>query len=86
MILSKPEITIGRAESCDIGLFGDDAIERTHARILLQGNRYVLTDAGTPGGHLVNDQRVTGPTPLRAGDAIRVGSNVLRFMEKQKRA
>ena len=23
MILSKPEVTIGRAESCDIGLFGD---------------------------------------------------------------
>ena len=25
---------IGRAESCDIGLFGDSTVERTHARIL----------------------------------------------------
>src|SRR5262249_7486780 len=31
LILSKPLITIGRAESCDVGLFGDPAIERQHA-------------------------------------------------------
>src|SRR5262249_22295761 len=36
LILSKPELTIGRAESSDIGLFGDAAVDRTHARIVLQ--------------------------------------------------
>ena len=33
LIVSKGEIVIGRAESCDVGLFGDNAVERTHARI-----------------------------------------------------
>ena len=28
IMLTKDETTIGRAESCDIGLFGDNAIER----------------------------------------------------------
>jgi hypothetical protein len=86
MILTKAETTIGRAESCDIGLFGDNGIERDHARILLQGNRYLLADAGTPGGTFLNDQRITHPTPLRAGDAIRLGNSILRFGERQKHA
>src|SRR5262249_34373791 len=48
LILSRPETTIGRAESCTIGLFGDNAVERLHARILRQGERFVVVDAGTP--------------------------------------
>jgi hypothetical protein len=84
MILSKAETTIGRAESCDLGLFGDTGIERTHARILHAGSRYVLADAGTPGGTFLNEQPVTQPTPLRSGDAIRVGKSILRFGERQK--
>jgi hypothetical protein len=85
MILTKDETTIGRAESCDIGLFGDNAIERLHARIVQKNNRYVLVDSETPGGTFVNDQRVMQPTPLRGGDRIRLGRAVLRFDEKAKR-
>ncbi len=85
MILSKDETTIGRAEACDLGLFGDNAIEKMHARILLKKGRYLLADAGTPGGTYLNERRVDGPTPLSSGDAIRVGGCVLRFGERQKK-
>jgi hypothetical protein len=85
LILSKAETTIGRAEHCDIGLFGDNGIERLHARIMLTGNRYLLYDAGTPGGTFLNGQRVTGPALLRSGDRIGLGRAVLRFGERQKR-
>jgi hypothetical protein len=85
MILTKEKTTIGRAEACDIGLFGDNAIEKLHAQILLAGNRYFLEDARTPAGTYVNDQRVAGRVPLRSGDRIRVGSSVLCFRERQKR-
>ena|ERR1051326_1217426 len=85
MILTKNETTIGRAEVCDIGLFGDNGIEKEHARIVQNNNRYMLVDAGTPGGTYINDQRITQPTPLRGGDRIRVGRAVLRFDEKAKR-
>jgi hypothetical protein len=85
LILSKDETTIGRAEACDIGLFGDNAIEKLHARIIMKNNRYLLVDAETPSGTYLNDQRIDQATPLRSGDAIRVGSCVLRFSEKQKR-
>jgi pSer/pThr/pTyr-binding forkhead associated (FHA) protein len=86
MILSKEKTTIGRAESCDIGLFGDNAIERLHAYILLSGNRYFLEDAKTPAGTYLNDEPVAGRMPLRSGDRIRVGNSVLCFRERQKRA
>ena len=84
MMLSKDETTIGRAEGCDIGLFGEQGIEKLHARILMKNNRYVLEDADTPGGTFVNEARVERSTPLRNGDAIRVGTCQLRFGEKQK--
>jgi hypothetical protein len=85
LLLSKDETTIGRAESCDLGLFGDSAIERLHARILLRDNRYLLADADTPGGTYLNDRRVTQPTPLNTGDRIRVGDSVIEFGARLKR-
>ena len=86
VLLSKDETTIGRAESCDIGLFGDNTVERTHARIQLKDNQYVLADAETPGGTFLNGKPVRKPTPLRDGDSIGVGNCVLRFGERQKRS
>ena len=85
LILAKPEITIGRAEGCDIGLFGDPDVARLHARILRQGDEYLVDDAGSAAGTFVNDVRVDGPRALRSGDTIRVGRSVLRFGERQKR-
>jgi hypothetical protein len=85
MILVKEETSIGRAEACDIGLFGDNAIERMHARIVLRNSRYFIADAGTPSGTYLNERRVDQPAALKSGDAIRVGSSVLRFGERQKR-
>jgi hypothetical protein len=85
MILTRERTTIGRAESCDIGLFGDNQIERLHASILLAGNRYYVEDEKTPAGTYVNDQPVVGRMALKSGDLIRVGSNVLCFRERAKR-
>ena len=85
LIVSKEQVLIGRGEACDIGLFGDNGVERTHARILRKGDRYLLIDADTPGGTYLNGRRIDGPTPLRAGDEIGVGKAVIRFGERQKR-
>jgi hypothetical protein len=85
MLLQKGELTIGRAESCDLGLFGDPLVEKLHAKILRQGNEYVIVDQGSIAGTFVNEQRINGPTPLRDGDSIRLGKCVLRFGERAKR-
>jgi len=85
LILAKAVITVGRAETCDIGLFGDNSIEREHAQIEKQGSSFVLTDNGTPSGTYLNEQRIDRPTQLQAGDVIRVGRSVLRFGERAKK-
>jgi hypothetical protein len=85
LIISRSETTIGRAESCDIGLFGDAGIEKVHARVVLHGNRYLLADGGSQAGTLLNGKRIAQPTPLRSGDTIRVGDSIMRFGERQKR-
>lgn len=85
LLLAKDETTIGRAEGCDLGLFGDNTIERLHARILLKNQRYLLADADTPGGTFLNEERISKPTPLKSGDVIRVGNSVIEFGERQKR-
>ncbi len=85
LLLTRPVLTIGRAEACDLGLFGDPAVDRLHARIVRQGDRYLIADAGSAGGTYVNEVRVEGPTPLRSGDLIRVGNALIRFGERPKR-
>ena len=85
MMLSKDETVIGRAEGVDIGLYGEQGIEKQHARIVLKNNAYYLEDNGTPGGTFLNEQRVTSRAPLKNGDRIQVGTAVLRFGERQKR-
>jgi hypothetical protein len=86
LMLSKDETTIGRAESCDLGLFGDNAIAKLHARIVLKDNRYLLAGASEDGETYINDEQVGDrPVPLRSGDRIRVGKSVLLFGERQKR-
>ena len=84
-ILSKETVTIGRAERCDIGLFGDAQVEKIHCRIVRKGNDYILSDEGTESGTFVNDERVIAPRTLRSGDRIRLGRCVLRFGERAKR-
>jgi hypothetical protein len=83
-MLTKPETTLGRGESCDLGLFGDPAVEKLHARIVLRGKQYLLADEGTAAGTYVNEDRIAEPVPLRSGDTIRIGESVLRFGERRK--
>jgi hypothetical protein len=48
LLLNKPVLTIGRAESCDLGLFGDPLISSLHARIYQQDGRYLIAETVPP--------------------------------------
>lgn len=85
LILSRPETTLGRAESCDVGLFGDPAIAPLHARIIRRGRDYVLEDSGSSTGTYLNGERIEQPRLLHSGDAIGLGQCLLRFGDRQKR-
>lgn len=86
LILTKGQTTIGRAEGCEIALFGDSEIEKEHARILLEGDRYFVEDLDTTSGTYINGKRIRQRARLHNGDEISFGRAVLRFGERQRRA
>jgi diguanylate cyclase (GGDEF)-like protein len=73
---------IGRSPGVDLPL-PDEEVSRTHAWITLRGapgNEVVLEDKGSTNGTFLNDQVITGPTLLAAGDRISVGNHVLKLV------
>jgi pSer/pThr/pTyr-binding forkhead associated (FHA) protein len=73
--LVAEEIVLGREEG-DL-VFRDDAfMSRRHAALTWDGNRAQITDLGSSNGTFV---RITGPTPLKHGDHVRMGDQLLRI-------
>jgi hypothetical protein len=85
MLVAKERMSIGRAESSDIAMFGDPAVELTHAVLMHHGAEYSVEDAGSKTGTFVNDRRISERTVLHSGDLIRVGQNVMRFSERNSK-
>jgi pSer/pThr/pTyr-binding forkhead associated (FHA) protein len=73
--LEKLEISIGRDLANDISI-NDPEVSRRHARIFLQGDRYILEDLGSTNGTMIGGQRLSGPYALRPGDLIILGEQV----------
>src|SRR5439155_25558325 len=73
LILSKAEVTIGRGEGSDLGLYGDPGVDKSHARLVQQGDGWLLIDNSAGGTTYLNGQPILGATPLRSGDEIRMG-------------
>jgi len=70
-------ITLGRNTDCDISI-GSDEISRQHAKLQVVPDGVMVEDMGSANGTFVNNQRVHGPTLLKAGDELRV--DTIRFM------
>lgn len=81
-LLSNVEHTLGRSKLCTI-VVGRETISRIHARIMREGPRYVIYDAGSANGTYINGQPVGGPHVLSNRDDIGLGSAtpLLRFID-----
>jgi len=71
-------IRIGRSAECEVqpapGAQGDPVVSRVHAELTVApSGSLVLGDAGSKNGTFVNEERVTGPVPVRLGDRIMLG-------------
>ena len=84
--LRSQTVAIGRSADNQIVL--DDAeVSRHHARLIWQGNAYILEDLGSANGTWVNGARITNPVLLRPGDSIGVGKTVsLAFSDRPQAA
>jgi hypothetical protein len=76
--LPPGEHIIGRDTDAAIRL-DSSTVSRRHARIVVSDSSAVLDDFGSKNGTYHQDARVTMPTPLADGDAIRIGAHLLTF-------
>lgn len=76
--LAQGEVFVGRMPGNDLVL-DDPTISRRHARIFRKGNAILLEDLGSRAGCHVGGRRITGPTPIRVGEAFLLGEVALRL-------
>ncbi len=73
-----PQVTLGRAETCDV-VISDPKASRVHAALVLQAGVWKAVDRGSANGFLWNGDLVKEAT-LRPGDALGIGDTILEFV------
>ncbi len=76
-IFDQPTVSLGSLEDNDLVL-DDDKVSRYHARIVLDGDDFLLEDLDSANGSWVNRVRVRQGY-LQSGAAVRLGATELRF-------
>lgn len=56
-------------------------VSRVHAQLLQIGSDWYISDNHSRNGTFVNNQRVTQPCPLRPGDEVRLGQQVVMLFQ-----
>ena len=79
VLLDGPVTTLGRAPECDLVLEIDN-VSRQHCTIHAREDGHLVRDGGSTNGTFVNDEEVDGERLLRAGDFVRLGSAVFKFL------
>lgn len=80
ILLVDDVTTLGRAATCQV-VIDNDFTSRRHAQIIRRDELYWLRDLDSKNGTLLDNERVTGETPLADGAEIRIGAVVLRFVD-----
>jgi len=77
-LLSEP-VLLGRDTGCTVAL-PDDSVSRRHALIEPHDEFHRISDLGSTNGTYVNEHRLYEPRILHAGDRVRLGSQVFKYL------
>lgn len=78
--LEATEISIGR-EIGNVIVISDAEVSRRHAKLTWLGAGYFIEDAGSTNGTFVNNQRITAPHALKAGDLVSLSESISLVFE-----
>jgi pSer/pThr/pTyr-binding forkhead associated (FHA) protein len=76
--LGADPITIGRADSSTL-VVADDYVSTNHARLIPNGDAWVLEDLNSTNGTFLDRTKVTAPMPVAIGVPIRIGKTTLEL-------
>ena len=81
LLFESATFIIGREDFCDLTI-NQDAVSRRHCKIDRKGDgEFVVSDLKSTNGTYLNEKRIGNtPYPLYAGDTIRIGSQVYKFL------
>ncbi|MGH7271068.1 MAG: FHA domain-containing protein [Polyangiaceae bacterium] len=79
LALTEGPFVVGRSTGCELSL--DDAlVSRRHAVIMVASEGVTIEDLASRNGVMVNGQRISSKTPLKAGDRVLIGSQELTLL------
>jgi pSer/pThr/pTyr-binding forkhead associated (FHA) protein len=76
-------LEIGRDPAAGLALH-DDQASRRHARISVQSGRAVVEDLQSSNGTFVNNNELSGPTYVAAGDELLIGVSVIQVRSPEQ--
>lgn len=77
--LGTNPITIGRSPACNLVL-EDEYASSQHAALSPSAEGWFIEDLSSRNGTFVDDERLTRPQLLKAGDVIRIGQTTLELV------
>ncbi len=80
--LDRDEVLVGRGLACHVVL-DSLAVSRNHARLVLEGDTYLIEDLGSRCHTYVNERKITGRVRLKEGDRIQIADTRLVFRSFQ---
>jgi pSer/pThr/pTyr-binding forkhead associated (FHA) protein len=80
--LEAPAMVIGRMAPADI-ILDNKVVSRQHARITLEEGQCFLEDLKSLNGTFVNGNPIKGKVPLKSGDRISLGDQVLMVLQEK---
>lgn len=78
MVVPAGGAVLGRSRECDIVL-ADSNVSRRHAEIRPRGAGWVVEDLGSTNGVRVNGSPAQGPTEIKGGDRVELGTVPVTF-------
>jgi sigma-B regulation protein RsbU (phosphoserine phosphatase) len=76
--LEGESVVIGRSSVAELVL-ADRFLSRKHAKLHREGETWYIEDLGSRNGTLLNGTKVEEPSPVKAGDEIRLSGSVIMF-------
>ena len=78
--LAAAPVVIGRDPSCAIVL-EDEYVSSRHARVVPDGDGWLLEDLGSTNGTRLDGRPLRGPVPLSAGQRLEIGRSTLELRD-----